>query len=235
MEIRNYEIIYKLLEDIENAIARLASLRSSKRSSPAKPRSARSSGCPGWAGSPVVTSSTVTITRGSKVRFLRDGTIIWKGDGQLAASIPKDDVERSSPDSSAASASPTSKISRKATSSAPTRSGDPPHLSRRTAVPRSAGRCIPSPRCAEPIRRSRHQSLKAKRSIVQSIVRTRRRMDRRRRVEVGHQDLWQRTAIGIAVVGSSAASVEERADAVERYVWSRPDIEVLEITWSWLG
>ncbi|MEZ5377850.1 MAG: DUF503 domain-containing protein [Acidimicrobiales bacterium] len=79
------------------------------------------------------------------------------------------------------------------------------------------------------------QSLKAKRSIVQSIVRTLDGWTGVGASEVGHQDLWQRTAIGIAVVGSSAASVEERADAVERYVWSRPDIEVLEITWSWLG
>ena len=53
--------------------------RSSKRSSPATPRSARSSGCPASAPSPAATCINGTITRGSKVRFLREGTIIWKG------------------------------------------------------------------------------------------------------------------------------------------------------------
>ncbi len=78
------------------------------------------------------------------------------------------------------------------------------------------------------------QSLKAKRSIVQSIVRS---LDGWAGVgasEVDHQELWQRTTIGIVVVGSNAGSVEERADAVERYIWSRPDVEVLDVTWIWL-
>ncbi len=79
------------------------------------------------------------------------------------------------------------------------------------------------------------QSLKAKRSIVQSIVRSLDGWTGVGASEVDHQDLWQRTTIGVAVVGSSVASVEERAEAVERYVWSRPDIEVLEISWTWLA
>ena len=53
--------------------------RVTKRSSPARPRSGRSSGCPGSAPSPAATSATGVITRGSKVRFLREGVIIWKG------------------------------------------------------------------------------------------------------------------------------------------------------------
>jgi translation initiation factor IF-2 len=90
VEIRTYEIIYKLLEDIENAMLGLlapefeevvtgeAEVREVFR----VPRVGAVAGC-------MVTSGV--ITRNSKVRFLRDGTIIWKG---AVASLRrfKDDV-----------------------------------------------------------------------------------------------------------------------------------------------
>jgi translation initiation factor IF-2 len=78
VEIRNYEIIYQVLEDIENAMLGLlepvyeevvtgeAEVREIFR----VPRIGAVAGC-------YVTNGV--ITRGSKVRFLRDGTIIWKG------------------------------------------------------------------------------------------------------------------------------------------------------------
>ena len=78
VEIRTYEIIYKLLEDIEAAMLGLlapeyeevvtgeAEVREIFR----VPRIGAIAGCYVQNG---------TITRGSKVRFLRDGTIIWKG------------------------------------------------------------------------------------------------------------------------------------------------------------
>jgi len=78
VEIRNYEIIYQVLEDIENAMLGLlepvfeevvtgeAEVREIFRI----PRVGAVAGC-------YVTNGV--ITRGSKVRFLRDGTIIWKG------------------------------------------------------------------------------------------------------------------------------------------------------------
>ena len=43
------------------------------------PRCARSSGCPRIGAIAGCYVQNGTITRGSKVRFLRDGTIIWKG------------------------------------------------------------------------------------------------------------------------------------------------------------
>lgn len=79
VEIRTYEIIYKLLEDIEQAVIGMlepefeeqvtgeAEVREIFR----VPRIGAIAGC-------LVRSGV--ITRGSKVRFLRDGTIIWKGD-----------------------------------------------------------------------------------------------------------------------------------------------------------
>jgi translation initiation factor IF-2 len=78
VEIRTYEIIYKLLEDIEQAMVGMlapeyeevvtgdAEVREIFR----VPRLGAIAGCLVQSG---------VITRGSKVRFLRDGTIIWKG------------------------------------------------------------------------------------------------------------------------------------------------------------
>ncbi len=78
------------------------------------------------------------------------------------------------------------------------------------------------------------RSLKAKRSVVQSIVRTLDGWTGVAAAEVDHHDRWQRTLIGVAVVGSGQANVEERAAAVERYVWSRTEVEVIAIDWHWL-
>ena len=78
VEIRTYEIIYKLLEDIEQAMVGMlapefeevvtgdAEVREIFR----VPRIGAIAGCYVQNG---------VITRGSKVRFLRNGTIIWKG------------------------------------------------------------------------------------------------------------------------------------------------------------
>ncbi|HSL56675.1 MAG TPA: translation initiation factor IF-2 [Acidimicrobiales bacterium] len=79
VEIRTYEIIYKALEDIEAAMVGMlapefeevvtgdAEVREIFR----VPRIGAIAGC-------YVTNGV--ITRGSKVRFLREGTIIWKGE-----------------------------------------------------------------------------------------------------------------------------------------------------------
>ncbi|MEZ5218273.1 MAG: translation initiation factor IF-2 [Ilumatobacteraceae bacterium] len=78
VDIRTYEIIYKLLEDIERAMVGMlapeyeevitgeAEVREIFR----VPRIGAIAGCYVRSG---------VITRGSKVRFLRDGVIIWKG------------------------------------------------------------------------------------------------------------------------------------------------------------
>ncbi len=79
VEIRSYEVIYKLLEDIEAAMVGMlapefeevvtgdAEVREVFR----VPRVGAVAGCMVQNG---------TISRGSKVRFLREGTIIWKGE-----------------------------------------------------------------------------------------------------------------------------------------------------------
>ena len=79
VEIRTYEIIYQVLEDVENAMVGMlepeyeevvtgeAEVREIFR----VPRVGAIAGCYVLNG---------TISRGSKVRFLREGTIIWKGE-----------------------------------------------------------------------------------------------------------------------------------------------------------
>ena len=79
VEIRNYEIIYKLLEDIESAMVgmlvpefeEIVTGEAEVREIYKIPRIGAIAGCYVLNGK---------ITRGSKVRFLREGVIIWKGD-----------------------------------------------------------------------------------------------------------------------------------------------------------
>ncbi len=78
VEIRNYEIIYQIIEDIENALVgmlapefeEVVTGEAEVREIFSVPRVGKIAGCMVRNGS---------ITRGSKVRFLREGTIIWKG------------------------------------------------------------------------------------------------------------------------------------------------------------
>jgi len=89
VEIRTYEIIYKLLEDIERAMVGMlapefeevvtgeAEVREIFR----VPRIGAIAGC---------LVRTGVITRGSKVRFLRDGSIIWKGSIQSLKRFKED-------------------------------------------------------------------------------------------------------------------------------------------------
>ena len=79
VEIRSYEIIYKLIEDIEAAMLGMLAPEFEEvvtgdaevREIFSVPRIGKIAGC-------YVTNGTVT--RGSKVRFLREGAIIWKGE-----------------------------------------------------------------------------------------------------------------------------------------------------------
>ncbi len=48
--------------------------------------------------------------------------------------------------------------------------------------------------------------------------------------EVGHQDRWQRAALGFAAVGPDEGVVEDVLRTVERFVWSFPETEVLAAT-----
>ena len=77
------------------------------------------------------------------------------------------------------------------------------------------------------------RSLKAKRSSVASLIRLIDQTHGAGCAEVDHQDLWQRCTLGVTVVGGTVGHVESVMDAVERLVWSRPDVEVLDIHRHW--
>jgi translation initiation factor IF-2 len=78
VEIRTYEIIYQVIEDIQNAMLGMLAPEFEEivtgdaevREIYSVPRVGKIAGC-------YVTNGV--ITRGSKVRFIREGTIIWKG------------------------------------------------------------------------------------------------------------------------------------------------------------
>jgi uncharacterized protein YlxP (DUF503 family) len=78
-------------------------------------------------------------------------------------------------------------------------------------------------------------SLKEKRAVIRPIIDGARNRMRVASAEVGDQDRWQRARLGFASVGGSPGHVGEVLDAVERFVWSFPEVEVLEARRSWLS
>jgi uncharacterized protein len=77
-------------------------------------------------------------------------------------------------------------------------------------------------------------SLKAKRSVVKSIVEAARHRYGVAAAEVDHQDTWQRAALGFAAVSGSVTQATDVIDQVERFVWSNPEVEVVETERTWL-
>lgn len=77
-------------------------------------------------------------------------------------------------------------------------------------------------------------SLKAKRAELRPILDGARHRFKISAAEVDHQDTWQRSALGFAVVSATTAQVEKVLDDVERFVWSRPGIEVLSAERAWM-
>lgn len=69
--------------------------------------------------------------------------------------------------------------------------------------------------------------------MVTSIVRNLDQMYGVAASEVDHLELWQRSTIGAAVVGGDPSHVQSVMDGVDRYVWSRPEIEVLDFSTAW--
>lgn len=76
-------------------------------------------------------------------------------------------------------------------------------------------------------------SLKDKRSVVRTIVEGARRRFEVTAAETGHVDEHQRAELGFAVVSGSARQCTEVLDAVERFVWSFPEIEVVDSDRHW--
>jgi len=77
-------------------------------------------------------------------------------------------------------------------------------------------------------------SLKDKRMVVDRLLDRSRRRFGVAAAELGGHGLWQRAELGFAAVASSTTRVEETLDAVERFVWSHPDLDVLSCDRFWL-
>jgi uncharacterized protein YlxP (DUF503 family) len=78
------------------------------------------------------------------------------------------------------------------------------------------------------------QSLKDRRQVVRSLVTVIRERFHVSAAEVGGQDTWQRATLGFAVVASEGRIAQQTVDEIERYLWSRPEIEVLDCSLHWL-
>ena len=77
-------------------------------------------------------------------------------------------------------------------------------------------------------------SLKAKRAVITPILEGARRRHRVAVSETDHQDQWRRSELAFATVASSETQAREVLDAVERFVWSFPEVEVISSRRSWL-
>jgi uncharacterized protein YlxP (DUF503 family) len=77
-------------------------------------------------------------------------------------------------------------------------------------------------------------SLKEKRATITPILEGARRRMRVAVSEVAHQDEHRRAELAFATVASSEGQAREVLDAVERFVWSFPEIEVVDAWRRWL-
>lgn len=78
------------------------------------------------------------------------------------------------------------------------------------------------------------RSLKDRRQVIRPILDGARHRYAVSAAEVDHQDSWQRATLGFAAVSGSVGHVTEVIDAVERFVWSFTEIEVLDTERRWL-
>jgi uncharacterized protein YlxP (DUF503 family) len=68
--------------------------------------------------------------------------------------------------------------------------------------------------------------------VLQSILNGARTRFEVAAAETGHQDKWQRAAIGFAYVSSSPSHADKVLEKVDRFVQSFPEVEVLSTTWG---
>jgi hypothetical protein len=78
------------------------------------------------------------------------------------------------------------------------------------------------------------RSLKARRAAIKPIVEGCKHRFGAAAAETDHQDVWQRAGLGVAVVSATPHHAGERMDEIERWIWSRPDVEVVRCDRHWL-
>ena len=78
------------------------------------------------------------------------------------------------------------------------------------------------------------RSLKVKRQAIRPIVDGLRHRFHLSVAEVDFQDQWQRAAIAVAIVASTDSQLREVLAAVDRFVVSAADVELLDVETAWL-
>ena len=78
------------------------------------------------------------------------------------------------------------------------------------------------------------RSLKAKRAVLRPHVERLRRMASLSVAEIGHQDAWQRSVLGVAIVAPDRHSLEAMIAKVRSHVDAQLDIELVEFSISYL-
>jgi uncharacterized protein YlxP (DUF503 family) len=73
-------------------------------------------------------------------------------------------------------------------------------------------------------------SLKDKRQVVRAVLDGARTRFRVAAAETDHADTWQRAQLTFAAASGSVGHTDEVLDGVERFVWSFPELEVLDHT-----
>jgi len=77
-------------------------------------------------------------------------------------------------------------------------------------------------------------TLKQKRAVVRPMVDGLQRRFKVSAAEIGMQDKWQRADIGVAVISGTEGHVLEVLGEVERFVWSFPEVQVMDQRRSWM-
>ena len=72
-------------------------------------------------------------------------------------------------------------------------------------------------------------SLKAKRSVVKSLIASLQRDLKVSVAEIDHQDLWQRCRLGVAIAAGSEIGARKVAQQVENIVWREPRVEIVSL------
>ncbi len=73
------------------------------------------------------------------------------------------------------------------------------------------------------------QSLKAKRAVLRPFVEGLRRLGSYSVAEVDHHDMWQRAAVGVAIVAPDGEGLAMQISKLRRYLDAQPEIEVLDV------
>lgn len=73
------------------------------------------------------------------------------------------------------------------------------------------------------------QSLKEKRAVLRPFIEGIRRLGSYSVAEVGHHDLWQRAAVGVAIAAPDGQSLAMQISKLRRYLETQLEVEVLDV------